>query len=443
MVGVRFSQKKKSVMNLRYAVKMLATSLCQQDWNRLEVQHHLSARLPGRLQKLAPQVADALMAQFPGGVAPDPRRLAAFMTAAPETGRIWAFIRKTGLQPSPPLTSPRFLPHPALADLGLPPLTSTDALADWLGITPAELVRFADLRGLSALSDSHFGAHYRHHLHPKSSGRLRLIEEPKPFLKRLQRQILRRMLDVVPPHDAATGFRKGTSCITGAARHAGEQIVLSFDLMDFFPSITSSRIYSLFRTLGYPRAPARALTGLCTAITPPVVLRAEGLAARDHLTQRHLPQGAPTSPALANLAAHALDARLFGLARALGATYTRYADDLTFSGDRHIAGILHRAVPDIVTGEGFQLNPAKTRAALSHQRQTVTGIVVNQRINTPRQDFDRLKAILHHLADPADPRRSDPACLARLSGQIDWHEQLNPARGLKLRQCLARALNPH
>ncbi len=427
-------------MKLRQLATILAASLCQQDWNSVEIRRHLAERLPVRLRKLALLVTDALLAEFPGGVAPDPGRLSAFLIAAPQARRIWSFIRKTGLHPSSPLTKPRFLPDPALADLDLPPLTTTGELAEWLGITPDQLTRFADPLGLSARSDAQFGAHYRHHLQPKSNGTLRLIEEPKPFLKRLQRDLLARMLDKVPPHPAATGFCKGRSCITGAARHAGEQMVICFDLADFFPSITSTRIYTLFRTLGYPRHTARALSGLSTAITPPVILRTRGLAARDHLTQRHLPQGAPTSPVLANLAAFVLDARLSGLARSLGATYTRYADDLTFSGDRHIASVLHRAVPEVVTGEGFRLNPAKTRTAHAHQRQIVTGLVVNQRVNTPRAEFDRLKAILHRLADPADPRRADPAFLTQLSGRIDWHEQVNPARGLKLRQRLADAL---
>ncbi len=347
--------------------------------------------------------------------------------------RVRAAIRRTGKAPYHLLTPHTFHPHPALADLKLPQLATTPDLADWLSLTPDQLTRFADLRGLSARCPSHFAQHYRHHLQPKRAGGLRLIEEPKPFLKTLQRRILSGMLSYVPPHDAAFGFRAGRNCIQAAAKHAGEAVVISFDLADFFPGIGFARIYALFRTLGYPPQVARALAGLTTAITPPDILQAEGLSARESLTHRHLPQGAPTSPALANLVAHRLDRRLTGLARSVGAAYTRYADDLTFSGDTCIAEILTRAVPQIVREENFRLNPAKTRITRATDRQSVTGIVVNQRANIPRPDYDRLKAVLHHLTRTSDPRRADPAFLARLSGQIAWVEQVNPARGHRLR----------
>ena len=189
----------------------------------------------------------------------------------------------------------------------------------------------------------------------------------------------------------------------------------------------------LFRAIGYPRAVARDLAGLCTTRTPAAVATTPGLPLPANLTGRHLPQGAPTSPALANLCAHALDCRLAGLASVLGANYTRYADDLSFSGDRRIIPILTRAVPAIVAEEGFRPNPSKTRVMLSAGRQSVTGIIVNRHVNVARKEYDRIKAVLHHLARPDDPRRQDPAFLARLCGQIGWVEQVNPARGLRLR----------
>ncbi|MGL5010957.1 MAG: hypothetical protein ACRC6I_13835, partial [Paracoccaceae bacterium] len=134
--------------------------------------------------------------------------------------------------------------------------------------------------------------------------------------------------------------------------------------------------------------------------------------------------------------------RLAGLARSIGAQYTRYADDLTFSGDAHIALILQRTVPLIVAETGFHLNPAKTRAMPAGTRQTVTGITVNQHTNIPRPEYDRLKATLHHLTNPADPRRHDPAFINSLSGRIAWVEQLNPQRGHRLRTKLTTLLAP-
>src|SRR5205807_998791 len=115
--------------------------------------------------------------------------------------------------------------------------------------------------------------------------------------------------------------------------------------------------------------------------------------------ERHLPQGAPTSPALANLAAYVLDVRLSGLAKKFGVAYTRYADDLTFSGDEHIIvgksmNWLIRYMRGIVRDEKFTWNNHKKKIIRSGHRQIVTGLTVNEKPNVSRKEFDRLKAIL-------------------------------------------------
>ncbi|MEL7049342.1 MAG: reverse transcriptase family protein, partial [Pseudomonadota bacterium] len=154
----------------------------------------------------------------------------------------------------------------------------------------------------------------------------------------------------------------------------------------------------------------------------------------------HLPQGAPTSPALANLAAWRLDVRLTGLADAFAARYTRYADDLTFSGDAGFARSSKsflQHVSNIVEDEGYHLNPAKTRVMASSMQQRVTGIVVNQHVNVARKDYDRLKAILHHCihnGPDAQNREAVPDFKAHLDGRVMWVEQVNPPRGAKLRK---------
>lgn len=427
-------------MRLQDVLLPICTSLAQCDWEEAALARHLQTRLPRQLQDMAKPIARWLNAEYPKSVAPDARQILRVIRETGQANRILAHAQRTGASPAPGLSTPVFRPTPALAHLPLPALDTPAALADWLALPQDQLIRFTDPRALSARSTSPFAPHYRPHLIPKSDGRLRLIEEPKPFLKRLQRRVLHGILNLIPPHDAAFGFRPGRNCIAGAARHAGEAVVISFDLADFFPAIPYSRLYSLYRSLGYPRAVALALTNLCTTITPPDTLRTPGLAAADALSNRHLPQGAPTSPALANLRALPLDYRLAGLARSLSAQYTRYADDLTFSGDAHTAPVLQRAVPDIVLEEGFRLNPAKTRSMPRGSRQTVTGIIVNQHANISRTDFDRLKATLHHLANPTDPRRSNPAFLARLSGRIAWVEQVNPPRGYRLRLAMTDLL---
>ncbi len=154
--------------------------------------------------------------------------------------------------------------------------------------------------------------------------------------------------------------------------------------------------------------------------------------------------GRPTSPALANLAAFRLDRRLTGLAAALGGTYTRYADDLTLSGSRRLlaqAGRLGETVATIAREEGFLVNGRKSGIATRAARQQVCGIVVNQRLNVPRSEYEELKALLHNAArrGPAGENRLGVADFrSHLLGRIAWIESLNPERGTKLRAQFGR-----
>lgn len=216
--------------------------------------------------------------------------------------------------------------------------------------------------------------------------------------------------------------------------------------MDFFLTTPMRRVHAIFRCLGYPDAVARILTGICSTSTPHGALDATpSAAAVDHELRRryasaHLPQGAPTSPALANLSVRRLDCRLTGLASRFEARYTRYADDLTFSGDGAFharANAFLKAVDAIARDEGYTLNAAKTRIMPRHTRQTVTGIVVNDHINIARTDFDALKATLANCArhSPASQNRdAHPDFRAHLDGRIAWVERLNLRRGEKLRR---------
>jgi retron-type reverse transcriptase len=157
-----------------------------------------------------------------------------------------------------------------------------------------------------------------------------------------------------------------------------------------------------------------------------------------------LPQGAPTSPALANLLAWRMDRRLHGLARRANANFTRYADDLAFSGDTDFANGLARfgkSIETILKEEGFALNASKTRVMSRNQRQQVTGIVVNEHCNFGRAEFDTLKAILHNCArtGPAPQNRAGERDFrAHLEGRVSWVEQINPPRGARLRRLFER-----
>lgn len=152
------------------------------------------------------------------------------------------------------------------------------------------------------------------------------------------------------------------------------------------------------------------------------------------------PQGSPASPGLANLAVFTLDKRLSSLAKSVDANYSRYADDLSFSGDSHVAGLLLRAVPQIVEDEGFQPNSAKTRVMAETSRQVVTGVVVNHHLNVSRKVFDQLKAIIHACGKADDLRLEDPVFKTSLLGKISWIEAVNPHRGQKLLELLSTAM---
>ena len=212
-----------------------------------------------------------------------------------------------------------------------------------------------------------------------------MLEAPKPRLKALQRRLLHELLDWVPVHPAAHGFVGGRSARTHATAHVGRRVVVRVDLEDFFAGVTAARVFGIFRACGYAEGVAHVLTGLCTNAVPVDQSVPGHWRLSRRLATPHLPQGAPTSPALANLAAFALDRRLSGLAAAIGATYTRYADDLVFSSRRPPAHPRHGDRGDRAR-RGLPRQRAKTRVMGRGRRQTVTGIVVNERPNVPRAD---------------------------------------------------------
>ncbi|HVA44996.1 MAG TPA: reverse transcriptase family protein, partial [Pirellulales bacterium] len=212
----------------------------------------------------------------------------------------------------------------------IPSIATAGELAAWLGITADELEWFAGRRDWRRRSPNERSRHYLYRAIKKRHGEIRLLEVPKHRLRKLQRQVLHRLLDEIPPPEAAHGFRSGRSIRSFAAPHADRRIVIRLDLRDFFPMIGAGRLLHIFLTAGYPETVSRLLTGLCTHTA-----NADAIASLDlPLAQRrrleafygrpHLPQGAPTSPALANLAAYRLDCRLTALAASMEANYTRY-----------------------------------------------------------------------------------------------------------------------
>ena len=341
----------------------------------------------------------------------------------------------------------------------VPELCTTVDVASWLGLTPSELDWFADVRGLNAQVGASALHHYAFRWVSKRRGGYRLVEAPKSRLKALQRRVLHEILDRVPAHGAAHGFVKGRSTLSCATPHAAQSVLLRMDLEEFFPSVGAARVLRVFRGMGYPEPVAEVLTGLCTLKVPWCVLdtlprptfaeqydaaELEARArSRRRLRHRHLPQGAPTSPALANLACYRMDARIAGAATAAGATFTRYADDLAFSGGTRLARRAPRLeilVAAIAIEEGFRVNHHKTRLMHQGQTQRLVGLVTNRRPNVPRAARERIEAILTNCVKhglESQNREQDPQFLQSLRGRVAWVEHVNPAHAIKLRRLLA------
>jgi retron-type reverse transcriptase len=387
-----------------------------------------------------------------GGNQPRPRK-AALIRFLMQDEMLALAVEEVDVQVKDWFVAPHSMaPVAAAAAWPVPAICTPGELADWLGINLRELAWFADRRGWEAKRAAGRLRHYRYQVRYKKSGQLRLIESPKPRLKILQRRILDEILNRVPVHDAAHGFRCGRSIVTFAAPHVHRRVVLKIDLANFFPSIRFARVEAIFRTVGYPHAVAQLLAGVCTNVAPLEIWESDnGSASSEALrlgcylyAQPHLPQGAPSSPALANLCAYRLDCRLSGLARSAGATYTRYADDLAFSGDENFSRIVNRFqlhVCATAMEEGFSVRHRKTRIMRRAMRQRLAGVIVNERLNIDRAEYDRLKAMLHNCLSKGthtQNRSGHGDFRAHLLGKISFVKMIHPRRGQRLEELFAK-----
>ncbi len=323
---------------------------------------------------------------------------------------------------------------------GLPVLSTPGELAEALEI------KVPRLRWLAFHTVAAERVHYISFTVPKKSGGERVLSAPHRDLAATQRWILENILEKVPAHEAAHGFVRQRSTVTNAEPHVGQAMIVGCDLADFFPSINVFRVIGVFEQLGYSPAVATILALLCTECPRRKVSYA-GQTFFAATGPRGLPQGACTSPALSNLVCRRLDARLTGLAKQFGANYTRYADDLTFSGSgdvANMAGWVIAKIRHIVDDEGFTLNRKKTRVQRPNMRQTVTGVVVNERPGVPRQVVRRLRAILHSAQTTglaAQNRENHPHFESWVTGMVAYIHMVNPQQGGPLREALQSIRN--
>lgn len=248
----------------------------------------------------------------------------------------------------------------------------------------------------------------------KEQTKKRWIEAPDRELKAMQELILRKILYRFAPSQYAHGFIAGRSIVSNAKTHTGMKYIIKLDLKDFFPSITRTMIREHLDSSGI--------------VTRENSVRIE-LLLNLCLLEDRLPQGAPTSPAISNLVCRKLDFILAKFARRHRMKYTRYADDLTFSGDSDICFRLIPVIKKIIGQYGFKVNERKVNVLKRHQRQTVTGIVVNHRGTTsvPRRKRMKLRAFLHQIiTGKIPPGKYD---YAKLKGHISFICMANPEQG--------------
>lgn len=273
---------------------------------------------------------------------------------------------------------------------------------------------------------NHPERHYHPASVPKKGGGTRRLLVPDYLLCRIQKNILRHVLADFPISDYATAYKPGTAILENAKPHVGAKEIQKLDIRNFFDSITYFQVYrNAFPAVYYPPAIRTMLASLCCC--------------RDSL-----PQGAPTSPAISNLVMKPFDEYIGAWCQERGIQYTRYCDDMTFSGKFDRREVKNK-VRAFLAAYGFELNEKKTRLQKAHQRQTVTGIVVNERPQVSREYRRKLRAEVYfcskygvesHLqrrgentpgeAVPQETDGDSVRYLQQLLGKINYVLQVNP-----------------
>lgn len=310
---------------------------------------------------------------------------------------------------------------PQLQRLGLPVWQAEQDVAKALELTVGQLRHYSIHRARET------ACHYVMFAVAKRAGGQRIIHAPKRRLKAIQRRLHDLLVSKLPVSEFAHGFRRGRSVASNASPHVGKAVVLKLDIADCFPSLHFGRVRGMLLAYGYSYPVAQTLAVLMTE-PPRQPVEVDGKLYQVPVGSRVCVQGAPTSPGLCNALLRRLDHRLAGLARKYGYAYTRYADDLTFSGDdlSRVKALL-RVATRIVGEEGLRLNGAKTRVMRRGQRQRVTGVVVNQQIGLSRQERRKLRAALHQQKHAPDASRAK-----RLEGKLAYLRMLNPAQAERL-----------
>lgn len=255
----------------------------------------------------------------------------------------------------------------------------------------------------------HSGKYYKTYKILKKSGKYRTISQPSRKLKALQSWILVNILNKVKVSNSCKGFEKNSSTYDNALPHKGANTVLSMDLKDFFPTVSSRQVFNIFKTLGYNNLVATIFMNICSY-------------------NESLPQGSPCSPKLANLSAWRLDLRIQGYVGKRGINYTRYADDLTFSSLN--PSKLVKIIPiitKIIEGENFFVNHSKTRVAGSARAKIVTGLVISgDNIGVGKQKYKSIRAKIFNLTLPEESKNM--TLLYEVNGWLSYLNSVDKKR---------------
>lgn len=317
-----------------------------------------------------------------------------------------------------------------LRALRLPVIQNAEELALAMDLTMSQVSWLSYHRKTASID------HYNRFQIPKRKGGFRTIASPKPMLRKAQSWILSHILNKIPLHESAMAFRPNRSIVDNAAVHQGQGVVIRMDLKDFFPSIQFYRVRGLFVSFGYNKGVSTIFALICTDAARVNV----GLDGKQYfvaLGERYLPQGACTSPALTNIICRKMDKRMTGLCRSLGYKYSRYADDMIFShaDAQHDVKSLITLTKRIIKDENFVLHPDKLAVLRPHQRQAITGIVVNETMNVSRRDLRRFRAFLHQYEQhgaAAMTEKMGKDATAYGKGYLAFINMVNPETAEKL-----------
>lgn len=298
--------------------------------------------------------------------------------------------------------------------LGLPIIQSLDDFTVVIHISKYTIYQ------LSHNSDKY----YKTYELPKKSGGKRTICQPSKKLKGLQSWILVNILNKIQVSSSCKGFRKGSSTLDNALPHIGSNAILNLDLKDFFPTVSSKQVFNVFKTIGYNNLIATVFTNICTY-------------------DGRLPQGSPCSPMLANIVAWTLDLRIQGYVGKRGISYTRYADDLTFSSlnPSKIIKIIP-VIKTIIEDENFIVNHKKTRIASSARAKVITGLIVNEdNVGIGKQKYKELRAKIHHLTLPKE--QTNEKLLNHVNGWLSYLNSVDKERYGKAKKYLSELTKKH